>query len=466
MNNTYISLRFSAILFTFLFSVSLSAQFITKWETTTDGESITIPTFSGETYDYTVNWGDGNTSTGQTGDATHTYANAGTYTVSITGTFPRIYFNYAGDRAKILEVTQWGTNAWTSMGYAFFGCSQLTLTATDAPNLTNVTDMSYMFSSTASFTGDLSGWDVSNVTNMQSMFYEASSFNGDLSAWDVSNVTDMSDMFSWTSSFTSNLSTWDVSNVTNMSYMFAWASSFNGDISGWNVSNVTDMSDMFSGAGTFNGDISGWDVSSVTNMSYMFSWASSFTSNLSTWDVSSVTTMGYMFSWASSFNGNLSGWDVSNVTNMSAMLEGVTLSTANYDALLDSWGKQNVQSNLSFHGGYSKYCDLGETGKSTLEAKGWTINDGGKDTAANCGTLNLSEPSAMPWAIAPNPTAAVLHISGSTPVRRVQVYSIDGKKQLEQAGSQHISLEHLEQGVYLLKLEGAKETHTFKVIKL
>ena len=54
--------------------------FVTKWTTTADGESITIPTFDGETYNYTVDWGDGTTDTNQTGDATHTYTTAGTYT--------------------------------------------------------------------------------------------------------------------------------------------------------------------------------------------------------------------------------------------------------------------------------------------------------------------------------------------------------------------------------------------------
>ena len=37
--------------------------------------------------------------------------------------------------------------------------------------------------------GDISGWDVSNVTNMKYMFRNAESFNGDLSKWNVSNVT-------------------------------------------------------------------------------------------------------------------------------------------------------------------------------------------------------------------------------------------------------------------------------------
>ena len=104
-------------------AVCNTLAFITAWETTTDGESITIPTFTGETYDYTVDWGDGSAvESGQTGNATHTYATAGKYDVSITGTFPRIYFNNTGDKTKILEVKQWGSQPWTSMASAFYGC--------------------------------------------------------------------------------------------------------------------------------------------------------------------------------------------------------------------------------------------------------------------------------------------------------------------------------------------------------
>lgn len=174
-----------------LFSFFLSAQFITKWETTTANESITIPTKSGETYNYDVDWGDGNTTTGHTGNATHTYATAGTYTVTITGTFPHIYFVGTGDKDKIKEVSQWGTNPWTSMANAFYGCTNLTVTATDAPNLTNVTDMSSMFFNATALNQDIGHWDTSTFTNMSTTFSYATAFNQDISSWDTSKVIEM-----------------------------------------------------------------------------------------------------------------------------------------------------------------------------------------------------------------------------------------------------------------------------------
>ena len=241
--------------------------FITVWETTTDGESITIPTFTGETYDYTVDWGDGSAvESGQTGNATHSYATAGEYDVSITGTFPRIYFNDTGDNTKILEVKQWGSQAWTSMEGAFYGCNSLNITANDVPDLTTVSSMQSMFNDTnLSIANNINDWDVSNVTNMTSMF-SSSSFGQAIGNWNTSNVTTMWGMFYDAISFNQDLSNWDTSAVTDMEAMFLSAAAFNQDLSSWDTSAVTDMEAMFLSATAFNQDLSNWDTSKVTTM--------------------------------------------------------------------------------------------------------------------------------------------------------------------------------------------------------
>lgn len=178
---------------------SLNAQFITTWETTAANEEITIPTTTatGESYNYTVNWGDGNISNNHTGNAAHTYTTAGTYTVSITGDFPRIYFNNrtTDSKLQIQSIEQWGSQIWTSMESAFYGCANLIGNATDHPDLSNVTNMSRMFTNAPNFDQALSTWNVSNVTDMSFMFLGATSFNQALSTWNVGNVTNMEDMF-------------------------------------------------------------------------------------------------------------------------------------------------------------------------------------------------------------------------------------------------------------------------------
>ena len=77
--------------------------FITEWQTTGAAETITIPTTGGG-YNYTVNWGDGTIESGKTGNASHEYAIAGTYDVSISGDFPRIYFNNTGDKTNLTKI--------------------------------------------------------------------------------------------------------------------------------------------------------------------------------------------------------------------------------------------------------------------------------------------------------------------------------------------------------------------------
>ena len=235
-------------------------SFITKWQTTAADETITIPVYSSYTYSYDIDCDNDSTfeQTGVTNAGTCAYATAGEHIIKIRGTFPAIYINSGAGKEKILDVMQWGNIAWKSMAAAFYGASNLQISATDSPELSSVTDMSRMFFYATAFNQDISRWDVSNVTNMMRMFNEATAFNQDISAWHVSNVTNMYYLFNAAKAFNQDLSAWNVSKVTTMYAMFSGASAFNQDLSGWDVSNVTQMPSMFSGTSAFNQDLSGW----------------------------------------------------------------------------------------------------------------------------------------------------------------------------------------------------------------
>jgi surface protein len=355
--------------------------FITTWQTTTAGESITFPIgVSGASANMTINWGDGTTETNLGGDPSHTYAAADTYTVSVSGAYNVVDFTFtAGSRLNIRSIEQWGTTPWSTMDGAFRDCANLQGNATDSPNLSSVTNMRGMFNDATSFNQDIGGWDVSSVTSMQEMFDGATSFNQDISNWDVSNVTSTYAMFADATSFNQDIGGWDVSNVTSMTGMFRYATSFNQNIGSWDVGSVAVMTSMFESANSFNQDIGSWNVSSVASMQWMFYGAYSFNQDIGAWDVSSVTTMFNMFRDATSFNQDIGSWNVSSVTSMTSMFQYVTLSTTNYDALLIGWSAQNLQQGVYFTGGNSQYCIGATAHQSIIDTYGWTIVDGGED---------------------------------------------------------------------------------------
>ena len=174
-------------------------DFVSSWKTdnpgTSNSTSITIPTY-GIGYDYDVDWDNDGAfdELGLTGNVTHDFGVAGTYTIRIQGTFPRIYLNDTGDRGKLLSVDQWGTGRWASMAGAFSGAWTLEVTASDIPDFSAVIDMSYMFHSAQSANPDTSSWDVSSVTEMGGMFSNATLANPNTSARDVSRVHDMTNL--------------------------------------------------------------------------------------------------------------------------------------------------------------------------------------------------------------------------------------------------------------------------------
>ena len=303
-----------------------TSPFVTTW-TVSSGDLnviLNIPGFYD--YNFSVNWGDGQGNTGVTQTITHNYAAPGTYTVEIIGVYP--YFSlcespsqFCDNARKLSTVESWGDQEWQLMHSSFKAARNFTMTATDIPDLSQVSNMSNMFYGADAFNQPLNNWDVSSVTDMSKMFRNSSSFNQPLSNWDVSSVTDMSSMLHSASSFNQFLDNWDVSNVNTMNRMFAFTPLFNQPLNSWDVSNVTDMFAVFAFTPLFNQPLSNWDVSSVTDMSFMFIRAESFNQPLDSWDVSLVINMYGMFQVASSYNQPLSNWDVSSVVNMDLMFK-------------------------------------------------------------------------------------------------------------------------------------------------
>lgn len=182
-------------------------------------DTFVLPLASGETYDFFVDWGDGSSETiTSDSDVTHVYPSSGTYQISITGTFPRIYFNNGGDKLKLISIDNWGAIAWSSMYGAFWGCSNMNGTYTDAPDFSNVTNLGRMFQACSSFNSSVNDWNISNVTDINRVFALCSYFNQPLDNWNTTGITNMEAMF-YNTGFKQSLASFDMTGVTNVTNM-------------------------------------------------------------------------------------------------------------------------------------------------------------------------------------------------------------------------------------------------------
>ncbi len=359
-------------------SANAQTDFITKW---TDASLITSLTFDLETSPAGVNYSWIASPSGNTGGGTLTQTSFGPNTISINSqlgdtvtiamapTNLKRYGSYSPspDNSKLIDVVQWGSANWTSMAYAFYGCVNLTITATDVPNLAAVTNLSWMFAYCEKLNGpiNINSWNTGNVTNMRAVFHSATLFNQPIGTWNTVNVIDMSYMFSIATSFNQPIGTWNTINVIDMRMMFEFAKTFNQPIGTWNTTNVNGMSYMFNSANVFNQNISPWNTANVTTMRGMFQSATSFnqpigswnTANvkyidgmfantilfnqpIGTWNTANVTSMNYAFNYATSFNQPIGSWNTANVK----YIDGLFANATSFNQPIGNWNTANITS--------------------------------------------------------------------------------------------------------------------------
>ena len=333
-----------------------------------------------------IDWGDSNSQT-LTANTTHSYASSGS-----NQTYPiRIFDSPSGSKftgfnsswnvtsgGYVDDIAQWGEIEWQNNKW-FANTSKSTITATDTPNLSQVTSLQQMFSSNginSTFSGGsaISNWNVSTITNMSSMFWKVGSanFTQNLSNWDVSNVTTLQ-RFNYTYpeylNYNQNwVADWGnkTSKVEDFSYFMYGGKSnsiaVNSNMGNYNTSSATNMSYMFFNNG---GDIANcktkivnagqadeyiaWDVKKVENFSYMFAGgggrfvSTEFPDN---WYISGNNqdiNMQNMFGW---FYG---GGSLNNITDVNSFAtKTISASTSPYGTQYTAWDMSNTTNLVGF----------------------------------------------------------------------------------------------------------------------
>lgn len=356
-----------------------SDNLIIDVKTTSSNETVALPTLNGGVYDAIVSWGDGvsNVVSDYNDNTSHEYADAGTYTVNISGVFDAFRYNNSGDKDKLIRVLNLGNTGIDRFDYPFSGCSNLTdfiagpnfntsnitlgaysafylcqnleyldingytfmsdyITSTfrDCDNLrylnladcdvTNVTSLFYAFSGAHKLQKvNFSNWNTSNVNSLYGTFYLCYDLNElDVQHFDTHKVTTLVSFIANTYKLkTANLSGWSTSNVNTLSSMARSATALQTiDLTSWDTSNATSTSFMFDGAYDLTNvyGIENFNTSKVTDTQYMFRSCYDIESlDLSNWSMSNVTNIGAMFfNCLNLSNLDISTWDTSNVVDM------------------------------------------------------------------------------------------------------------------------------------------------------
>ncbi|MFV0553321.1 MAG: BspA family leucine-rich repeat surface protein [Mangrovibacterium sp.] len=204
-----------------------AGQFITEW-TLPASKTITIERKNNAGGAMTVAWGDGVVDYDITGEPQHTYGAeysvGDVVTIKMQGAVSMYWTQANQSQANLSKVVQFGNIVWTSFERMFYNASQMTFDVNiDAPDLSQVTDMSYAFAGCAVFNSPLNGWDVSTITSLQSNFQGAKAFNGNVENWNVSAVSTMENLFSASGGvFDQNLSLWQITVLTDAASMFRY----------------------------------------------------------------------------------------------------------------------------------------------------------------------------------------------------------------------------------------------------
>jgi hypothetical protein len=146
---------------------------------------------------------------------------------------------------------------------------------------------------------------------------------------------------------------------------------------------------------------------------------------------------------------------------MSNMFDNSGLSTTNYDALLNGWSQQTLQTNVVFGAVDINYCNGADARQDLIDTYNWSFTDASLD----CATAGADDQNFNAIAVYPNPAKDKLFILGLSKPSKVSIYNVLGKLVFSETTSSEVDLEGLQTGVYIVKIMDQQKETTRKFIK-
>ncbi len=342
-------------------------------------DQFTLPLVSGNTYNFTVTWGDGNEETITTDTpVTHTFAGgAGTYTVSITGVIQGLKFDNTGDPLKIIEILDFGTLSFDADATdVFYGCSNLVISAADGPDTSLSTDFLWFYYLCSSLTS-VPLMDLSSGNRYFAMFRGCSSIvtlpNFDFSVG--SNSSKYREMFRSMTLLTTldNCTFGDTS--SDVRVMFRDCAALQSIPPTLDFTNATNLNSLCFGC-TSLATFPAISSSNVSDVGGAWRSCSSLTS-FPLIDLSGVGNFGNAWDGCLSL-ADFPAIDMSSGTSFTAAWKNCALNSASVDnvmAALVANGASNLATDLS--GGttipFASWSAQAQADHATLISRGWTI---------------------------------------------------------------------------------------------
>lgn len=253
---------------------------------------------------YTINWGDGNTTTASSNTVVtynYNFTNLALNGTLTTRGYKQAIITITPQVGKTFTLCDLSQKVSTPTGLQAYATGFLDINL-NLPNLTigtrlllgtiavrhaylervwidswgSITSTNNLFSNCTNLQSiNETEWNTTNISTMQGMFFDVSGLTMlDVTNWNTSNVSNFLDFIRSCTSIVeikgaTNLVRAAATNITNM--FFGCSALQKIDVSGWNTTNCTNFSYLFGGCRNLQTiDVKNWNVAKVTTINNMF----------------------------------------------------------------------------------------------------------------------------------------------------------------------------------------------------